>query len=170
MSNAVATAQAATTTNEDDLLDEVLAGLTGSPKAISPKFFYDEKGSQLFDQITELDEYYLTRTEYSIFDTHRDAICEAIGNGVTLVEPGAGSCEKVRWLLSAMQPERYVPMDISGEHLMHCATGLREEFPLVIVGPNRLIGGNVLAVFGVLALLSTRLLVGAARPHQRMGA
>ena len=74
--------------------DEVLAGLARTPKQIAPKYFYDKKGSALFDAITELDEYYLPRVEKQIFAEYHADICAAIGTGKTLVEPGAGSCEK----------------------------------------------------------------------------
>ncbi len=114
---------------------EVLTGLAQSPKQISPKYFYDQQGSVLFDAITDLDEYYLPRIEKQIFAEYRDAICAAVGKGVTLVEPGAGSCEKIKWLLPDLQPAAYVPMDISGEHLQDSAALLSEEFAGLTVLP-----------------------------------
>ena len=108
---------------------EVLTGLLGEPKQIAPKYFYDQKGAELFDAITELDEYYVTRTEKQIMLENRAAICRAIGTGANIVEPGAGSCEKIRWLLPDLRPARYTPMDISTEHLQASAMRLREEYP-----------------------------------------
>lgn len=115
---------------------EVLTGLTATPKQIAPKYFYDQKGSALFDAITELDEYYLPRVEKQIFSTYGDAICAAIGKGVTLIEPGAGSCEKIKWLLPELAPEVYVPMDISAEHLQASVASLSDEFAGLRVLPQ----------------------------------
>lgn len=113
--------------------EEVLTGLQAEPKQISPKYFYDQKGAQLFDAITELDEYYVTRTERQIVEDNRAAICRTIGEGANIVEPGAGSCEKIRWLLPDLDPARYTPMDISTEHLQASAMRLREEYPDLFV-------------------------------------
>jgi dimethylhistidine N-methyltransferase len=115
---------------------EVLAGLGQSPKQISPKYFYDQKGSKLFDAITELDEYYVPHVEQQIFEAHGTAICAAIGAGVTLIEPGAGSCEKVKWLLPKLAPAAYVPMDISADHLRASAAALSNEFTGLRVLPQ----------------------------------
>lgn len=115
---------------------EVLAGLSRTPKQISPKYFYDQKGSALFEAITDLDEYYLPRVEKEIFTEHREEICTAIGTGVTLIEPGAGSCEKVQWLLPELAPAIYVPMDISGEHLQASADGFRNAHPGIAIAPQ----------------------------------
>lgn len=108
---------------------EVLAGLRREPKQIAPKYFYDQKGAELFDAITELDEYYVTRTERQIFADHRREICAAIGSGANVIEPGAGSCEKIRWLLPELEPVQYTPMDISAEHLAASAARLSDEYP-----------------------------------------
>jgi dimethylhistidine N-methyltransferase len=118
------------------LIDEVLAGLRSRPKYIAPKYFYNKKGAELFDAITELDEYYVTRTEEEIFRDHREQICESIGTGATVIEPGAGSCEKIRWLLPQLEPARYRPMDISAEHLQQSAQKLREDYPGLAVEPQ----------------------------------
>jgi len=120
----------------DLMAEEVLAGLAGDPKEIAPKYFYDQKGSELFDSITALDEYYLPRVEKAIFSEHRAAICAALGAGNTLVEPGAGSCEKIRWLLPELKPAAYVPMDISGEHLQASAESFSAAYPDVDVLPQ----------------------------------
>jgi dimethylhistidine N-methyltransferase len=115
---------------------EVIAGLSRSPKQISPKYFYDRKGSALFDEITQLDEYYLPRVEQQIFTQYRDAMCASIGKGVILIEPGAGSCAKVQWLLPQLMPAAYVPMDISAEHLQASAQALNEAWPDLNITPQ----------------------------------
>lgn len=115
---------------------EVIAGLSQSPKQVSPKYFYDEKGSALFDAITELDEYYLPRVEKATLVRHRAEICTAIGSGMTLVEPGAGSCEKIRWLLPELDLAAYIPMDISGEHLQASAVSLSEDYAELKISPQ----------------------------------
>jgi dimethylhistidine N-methyltransferase len=113
----------------EPLAEEILAGLRAEPKHIAPKYFYDRKGAALFDAITGLDEYYVTRLEAAIFRRYRREVCAAIGAGVHLIEPGAGSCEKIRWLLPDLQPQLYTPMDISAEHLYASVTRLRKDFP-----------------------------------------
>jgi dimethylhistidine N-methyltransferase len=123
--------------NERQLIElEVIAGLSQTPKQISPKYFYDEKGSALFDAIVDLDEYYLPRIEKEILTRHRAEICAVIGTGMTLVEPGAGSCEKIRWLLPDLEPAAYVPMDISGEHLQASAAALSDDYAELEVLPQ----------------------------------
>ena len=112
-----------------DLRAEVLAGLRRRPRAISPKFFYDSRGSELFDAITRTPEYYLTRTEIGILRKHADDIAARVGMGRLLVEPGGGSCDKVRLLLDGLRPCAYVPMDISRDHLRLAAERVAAEFP-----------------------------------------
>ncbi len=119
-----------------DLRSEVLEGLTSTPKWLSPKFFYDEAGSLLFERITELPEYYLTRTEMALFDEHLDDIADAIGEGVCLVEYGAGSNQKIRKLLERARPAAYVPVDISGDHLEIQARALHRDYPWLDVFPT----------------------------------
>jgi L-histidine N-alpha-methyltransferase len=121
---------------KDVIAEEILAGLQSEAKTISPKYFYDQRGSALFDEITTLDEYYVTRTEQAIINDCRDEICTTVGGGANIIEPGAGSCEKIRWLLPDLAPRSYVPMDISAEHLRACAAKLREEFPDLRVRPQ----------------------------------
>jgi dimethylhistidine N-methyltransferase len=106
-----------------------------TPKQISPKYFYDPIGSSLFDTITELDEYYIPRVEQNIFESYKSEICEEIGKQQTIVEPGAGSCEKIKWLLPELEPATYVPMDISGSHLHENAANLRSTHPELTVNP-----------------------------------
>jgi dimethylhistidine N-methyltransferase len=118
-----------------DVQAEVLRGLTASPKRLSPKFFYDERGSALFEAITALPEYYLTRTELSIFDAHMPSIARSVGPGTCLVEYGSGSSLKIRKVLEAVAPAAYVPVDISGEHLVSMAQRLQADFPDLAIYP-----------------------------------
>ena len=118
------------------MLDEVVAGLSASPRTLPAKYFYDERGSALFDRITELDEYYLTRTETAILTGHIEQIAGAIGPRALVVEPGSGSSVKTRILLDHLDdPVGYVPIDISGEHLRGAAEKLRERHPDVPILP-----------------------------------
>lgn len=111
-------------------LREVLAGLRAEPKTIHPKFFYDERGSQLFDRITETEDYYPTRTEISILDEHGDDMGELVGPRALVIEPGAGSVTKIRLLLDHLEdPAAFVPIDISLEHLRKNAAILQEDHP-----------------------------------------
>lgn len=112
-----------------DFAAEVLAGLRRRPRYIPPKFFYDARGSQLFDQITALPEYYLTRAEVEVLAANAAEIARRVGTGSLLVEPGGGSCSKVRILLEGLRPCAYVPMDISREHLRAAAEQVAAEFP-----------------------------------------
>jgi dimethylhistidine N-methyltransferase len=106
------------------------------PRTVSPKYFYDARGSQLFDRICELPEYYPTRTELSILRSHAGEIAQQMGARAEIVEFGAGSCAKVRLLLDAMDaPARYLPIDISGEHLAASAAELRAQYPALDVQP-----------------------------------
>lgn len=119
-----------------DLRAEAIAGLTSRPRHLSPKFFYDETGSELFEQITRLPEYYLTRTEMALFDAYLDDIAAVIGSGVCLVEYGAGTSLKIRKLLERARPAAYVPVDISGDHLKAQSRTLFEDFPWLNVYPT----------------------------------
>jgi dimethylhistidine N-methyltransferase len=113
----------------DDLAADVLAGFSRAQKAIPPKYFYDAEGSRLFDAITELPEYYPTRTETSMLREYADEIAAKAGTGHLLVEPGGGSCTKARILFEGLRPCAYVPMDISREHLRVAARQVAVEFP-----------------------------------------
>ena len=118
------------------MLAEVVEGLSSSPRSLPSKYFYDERGSRLFDRITELDEYYLTRTEISILREHIGEISAAIGPRALVVEPGSGSSVKTRILLDHLEdPVGYVPIDISGEHLRAAAGKLRSRHPDVPILP-----------------------------------
>lgn len=117
-------------------LQDVLKGLSGSQKMLPPKYFYDRNGSMLFDQICELDEYYLTRTEMSILTDHLCDITAALGDSVILVEYGSGSSTKTRLLLNAIPDVRaYVPIDISREHLLEAAEQIKQTFDAINVLP-----------------------------------
>lgn len=112
-----------------DFKEEVLQGLRRSPKHIPPKFFYDKRGSQLFDAICELPEYYPTRTEISILKDHAIEIARTLGKNRLLIELGSGSSHKVRLLLEALRPTIYMPLDISKEHLLASAKTLAADYP-----------------------------------------
>jgi L-histidine N-alpha-methyltransferase len=110
---------------------DALVGLQAENKSIPPVWFYDERGSQLFEEITRLPEYYPTRAERHLLESHAATIAE-MSKADTLVELGAGSCEKARVLLHALQEAgtlaRYVPFDVSDEFLRSAATALAEEY------------------------------------------
>ena len=114
---------------------EVYQGLTARPKTLSPWLFYDEQGSQLFEQITELPEYYPTRTELGILRDHSHAISAIIPEGAALVEFGAGTTTKVRLLLGECRLGAYVPVDISGDFLNAQAKALCADYPGLAVHP-----------------------------------
>jgi dimethylhistidine N-methyltransferase len=111
------------------LYDAVLQGLSKRQKSIPPKFFYDKRGSELFDQICQQPEYYLPTVEQQMLEQYASEIAELTGQGRVLIEPGAGSASKVRLLLDALQPSAFVPMDISFEYLKSSATALAAEYP-----------------------------------------
>ena len=124
------------TPSQADFLDDVVAGLSADEKQLPCKYFYDLRGSQLFERICELDEYYLTRTECQIMQQNAGAIAGAIGPNVTLVELGSGSGTKTRILLDPLQkPAAYVPVDISRDHLLQTAKSLAERYPQLPVVP-----------------------------------
>ena len=112
-------------TNDSQFLEDVLIGLWTSPKRLPSKYLYDQRGSQLFDDICELDEYYLTRCEDYIIKRFAPEMAEQIGPGVELVEYGSGSSTKTKALLdNLIDPVAYVPVDISHEHLSSTAAAL----------------------------------------------
>jgi dimethylhistidine N-methyltransferase len=124
------------TAADSEFARDLVAALSTRPRSISPKYFYDAQGSQLFDRICELPEYYPTRTELLILERHAAEFASLAGPGAEIVEFGAGSLRKVRLLLQAFEaPARYVPIDISGEHLAGAAKALRAEFPGLDVQP-----------------------------------
>ena len=119
-----------------DTKAELIEGLSQPQKMISPKYFYDEAGSQLFEQITELPEYYLTDAELEIMRTHVDDMAALIGKQASLIEFGSGSSLKTRILLEHLDElAAYVPVDISEEHLYASAQKIRSEFSDLAVHP-----------------------------------
>src|SRR6059058_3443171 len=114
---------------------DVIDGLSQHPKRLSPKYFYDATGSELFEQITLLPEYYPTRSELSILCDRRSAISAIVPDGAALVEFGAGATTKVRLLLNECAFDAYVPVDISGDFLKAQADALRRDFPRLAVLP-----------------------------------
>jgi dimethylhistidine N-methyltransferase len=112
-----------------DVRAEVLEGLGRPVKRLSPKLFYDQRGSQLFDAITELPEYYPTRTEIAILREYGSEMADLLGRDNILIELGSGSSLKIQTLLAALQPSVYMPVDISKEHLLESAHALAERFP-----------------------------------------
>jgi len=118
-------------------LHDLQQGLARAQKSISPKYFYDAAGSALFDRICTLPEYYPTRTELGILRHHAQDMAAHIGPHAEIVEFGAGSMHKVRLLLDAMeQPRRYIPIDISAEHMEQAAHSLRQAYPVLDVHPH----------------------------------
>ena len=117
----------------EDMAGEVLRGLASNPKHISPKYFYDARGSELFERITDLPEYYLTRTEMGLFDRYLSDIAAHVDGSVCVIEYGSGSSLKIRKLLGALMPTAYVPVDISNEHLQENARLLHADFPMLHV-------------------------------------
>jgi dimethylhistidine N-methyltransferase len=116
--------------SEESFRDAVLAGLGHEPKTLPCKFFYDVRGSALFEEICEVPEYYLTRTEIAILEEYAGGIARHIGAHCRLVELGSGSSRKVRILLEALAaPAAYVPVDISRDYLREAAARLAADFP-----------------------------------------
>ncbi len=125
-----------TITEQEAMLQEVLLGMKKTQKSIPSKYFYDERGSKFFDEITELDEYYPTRTERKILEDNLDEMSSYLGEKIILIEPGSGSSEKTKILLSGLQSiSSYIPIDISGDYLGKVAKGLRKEYPHIEIQP-----------------------------------
>lgn len=121
---------------EGELLREVLAGLHENRKRLHPKYFYDDRGSKLFDRICKLPEYYLTRTETAILKSRLPAFARTLGYHARVVEPGSGASTKTRILLDALlAPAAYLPVDISPTHLESAAKALRKRYPSLEVLP-----------------------------------
>ncbi len=120
----------------DEFRDAVIAGLGRPHKSLPCKYFYDRRGSELFDRICELPEYYPTRTELALLREHAPDIAGRAGPGATLIEFGSGSSVKVRIILDALhRPAAYVPVDISREHLIASASALAADYPGLPVLP-----------------------------------
>ncbi len=117
-----------------DFSRDVHAGLSAAAKTLPAKYFYDRTGSELFEQICRLPEYYPTRTEKKILRQHAREIAAIVGPDVEVVEFGAGAAEKVRLLLEALErPAGYLPIDISGPHLSAAVAPLQRAYPDVVM-------------------------------------
>ena len=115
---------------------EIIAGLTAANKRLSPTWFYDERGSQLFDEICTLPEYYATRTELDLLKTNAAEIAALVGARAEVVELGAGSSLKARLLLGSLdEPASYLPVDVSADYLRQQAADIAERFRSVAVHP-----------------------------------
>ena len=141
-----------------DFADAVLAGLSRRPRFIPCRFFYDARGSELFEEITTLDEYYPTRTETALLEAYGSEIADFVGEGRVLVEFGSGSSRKTSLLLSALRDvPAYIPIDIAAESLKEAAEWLLGQHPSLTILP-------LIADF-----TTTRALPEIARDRQRLG-
>lgn len=132
MSQVLATTALNTVFDESMVLkQELLDGLCAEQKYINSKFFYDDNGSQLFEKIMQLPEYYPSKTEMALLEKYQNEIATAIGENKVLIEPGAGNCEKVQYILPTLKPKCYMPIDISADFLFECASNLQTKFPYV---------------------------------------
>lgn len=120
---------------DPDFRRDVLAGLAAPVRAIPARWFYDRRGSELFEAITRLPEYYLTRTETALLERRCPDVARIAGPGQAVVEFGSGASVKTRILLAAAAPSAYVPIDISGDFLRDAAASLAEDFPGLPVHP-----------------------------------
>lgn len=119
-----------------DFLTDLIHGLEQRPRTLSPKYLYDERGSQLFERICELDEYYPTRTEIAILEANRAEIAGCLGSRCAVIEPGAGASVKTRILLKELRdPAAYVPIDVSGDFLKESSRKLAIDFPSIAIHP-----------------------------------
>jgi dimethylhistidine N-methyltransferase len=126
----------ASPSEERSFAEDVIFGLASTPKSLPCKYFYDARGSALFDRITELDEYYPTRTEAELMRTHARAMAATIGSGALIVELGSGSSVKTRLLLDELErPAGYAPVDISASHLEQAAAAIAADYPKLEVLP-----------------------------------
>ena len=112
-----------------NFLEDVVAGLALPRKALPPKYFYDARGSELFEAICALPEYYPTRAEIALTGAHAEAIAQFAGRDAELIEYGSGASTKTRLLIGRLRPAAYVPIDISGSALHAAAANLAVEFP-----------------------------------------
>ena len=121
---------------ETTFLRDVLNGLTAPRKTLPCKYFYDRRGSELFDSICDLEEYYPTRCELEIMERFALEMGDQIGRGAMVVEYGSGSSVKTRYLLDGVQdPVAYVPVDISGDYLQQAARELARDYPHIEILP-----------------------------------
>jgi dimethylhistidine N-methyltransferase len=113
------------------VIEEITAGLLARDAHTSPKFLYDSLGSKLFEAICELPEYYPTRTEASIFAAYGADMAQAVGDGASLIDLGAGNCAKAAALFPLLKPAQYVPVDISRDFLLGAVAQLQQRFPQI---------------------------------------
>ncbi|MBT5331874.1 MAG: L-histidine N(alpha)-methyltransferase [Porticoccaceae bacterium] len=124
--------------SREEFLADVLAGLSTRPKTLPCKYFYDERGSILFEQICELEEYYITRTELALLSDIGAEVAELVGEGVTIIEPGSGAGVKVQILLDALlHPRKFIPLEISLDALEASTKELKQKFPQLRVIPHQ---------------------------------
>jgi dimethylhistidine N-methyltransferase len=122
--------------DNQQFFSEVIDGLNRPQKTLPCKYFYDEKGSKLFEAICELEEYYVTRTELALLNQIKEELAELIGAEAGIIEPGAGAGIKIQTLFKALHsPHTYVPMDISKDFLFHSAQIIQQRFPEIEVFP-----------------------------------
>ena len=141
-----------------EMLAEVRAGLLSTPKTMPSKYFYDERGSDLFQKICDLPEYYPTRAEMGLLKSMAGEIAELIGPGCQMIEYGCGSSEKMRIVLSALiEPESFTAVDISKEHLLVVTKALSLEYPDLMV---HAVSADFIRPFAVPAMVGTGLRVG----------
>jgi len=112
---------------------DIVKGLMQTPAAISPKYFYDAKGSAFFEDITRLKAYYPTRTEQAIMAANAPEIARAVGANCTVIELGAGNCQKAKFLCTLIDPEHFVAVDISEAFLNEAVAGMRLAFPRMAI-------------------------------------
>lgn len=120
---------------DPDFRADVMAGLSAQQKTIPARWLYDRRGSELFEEITRLPEYYLTRTEYALLKEHVPEAARLAGGGRAVVEFGSGSSAKTPLLLAGADAACYVPIDISGDFLLHSAMALAARFPALPIYP-----------------------------------
>lgn len=157
-SGSAAPSRAKATRASDDFAQAVLAGLTRRPRSIPCRFFYDARGSELFEEITKLEEYYPTRVETALLEAHRGEIAALVGSGRILVEFGSGSSRKTSLLLGALdEVPAYVPIDIAAESLKEAAEWLSGQHEGLTILP-------LIADF-----TTTRALPPVARSKRRLG-
>ncbi|HDZ31544.1 MAG TPA: L-histidine N(alpha)-methyltransferase [Pseudoalteromonas sp.] len=121
---------------DTEFLNDVISGLTQQQKTLPCKYFYDDKGAALFEQITTLQEYYVTRTELSILEQHSQSIAQMLPENLSIIEPGCGSGKKVAYLLAHMaNVKTFVPFEISEEMLSYSLAHLSPLFPDLAISP-----------------------------------
>lgn len=134
--NAEKIMQGTTTSQIEQFLQDVIHGLSQSPKSLPCKYFYDERGSILFTEICKTDEYYITDTELTLLDEIMPDVARLIGRNANIIEYGSGEGRKIRHLLAGLDnPKSYTAIDISPEILLRSSSLLKREFPHIIVHP-----------------------------------